>query len=359
MNREIVEQINIHVGAGEVKTIHLNNKPVDGTEVNFLAKLVPEDARYPEFQELDATAGQNLWFARTYHSCTVQWYYPGQEHPDQLVVSNDDDTNPFPDVIMIQATYTTADSTESEEGDDMWKTLYEVTVNTGIFTALQEFDVPWKSPDISSVLDDDYYNNYSGEKIISPLVRRKLVDGVLPAAKQRECALVAFRMYGTNWAKEWATMSQEYDPIANYDMTEVMTDDTRVTEYGKTEDVTNGNTHTKTGTVTDAPLVTVETSDTVHGFNSSNPVPTDNRSESSSGTDETTYNTSDVDSGSTGLEQGGQDTETRNYELTRTGNIGVTTTQQLLQSERDLWKWSFFIDVVFPDIDRVMTIDTY
>ena len=241
-----------------------------------------------------------------------------------------------------------------------YKRLYEVTPLTGgIFAALQSFDVPWKSPDISSYLDMDYYGNYSGEKIISPLVNKKLVEGVLTSENQSQLAAVLFNMFGTNWTKEWGTMSAEYDPIANYDMTEIMTDDETVIEYGKTEDVTDDNTHTKTGTETDTPTVAITTADTVHGFNSTDPVPTDGRTETPSGTDIMEYDVTESDGRTVGTELGGSDTHTRNYTLTRQGNIGVTTTQQLLQSERDLWKWSFFIDVVFPDIDRVFTIQTY
>lgn len=44
--------------------------------------------------------------------------------------------------------------------------------------------------------------------------------------------------------------------------------------------------------------------------------------------------------------------------LTRSGNIGVTTSQQMLESDIALWKWSFFYDV-FKDIDTVFTISTY
>ena len=45
--------------------------------------------------------------------------------------------------------------------------------------------------------------------------------------------------------------------------------------------------------------------------------------------------------------------------LTRSGNIGVTTTQQMLQSERDLWLWNYFRDVVFPDLDSVLVLGIY
>ena len=37
------------------------------------------------------------------------------------------------------------------------------------------------------------------------------------------------------------------------------------------------------------------------------------------------------------------------------GNIGVTTTQKLLQEERELWIWNFF-DQVFNDLDRELAL---
>lgn len=230
----------------------------------------------------------------------------------------------------------------------------------GIFTSLNSLSVPWKNTVSPELIDLQYYGNVSGEKIISPLVYKQLnSDGKLTAAKQSLIASMIFSMLGTNWTKEWETLSMQYDPIANYDMTETMTDDETVTDYGKTNTRTNNLTHAKTGTETDAPSVSVTTNDTVHGFNSSNAVPTDGRSQSTSGSDVTTFNTSDTDTGTVTDVGSGSDTSTRNYELTRKGNIGVTSSQQLLQSERDLWVWNYFLDVIFPDVDKILTIPIY
>lgn len=46
-------------------------------------------------------------------------------------------------------------------------------------------------------------------------------------------------------------------------------------------------------------------------------------------------------------------------ELRRSGNIGVTTSQQMIQSEIDLWKWNFFQDVVFKDLAKSLTLSVY
>ena len=44
--------------------------------------------------------------------------------------------------------------------------------------------------------------------------------------------------------------------------------------------------------------------------------------------------------------------------LSRHGNIGVTTSQQMINSEIELWQWNFFSEV-FKDIDKILTIQTY
>ena len=77
------------------------------------------------------------------------------------------------------------------------------------------------------------------------------------------------------------------------------------------------------------------------------------------GTNETEYDLTETQTGTQGNVMGGSDTETRNYRLTRSGNIGVTTSQQMIESERLLWVWNFFRDVVFRDVDRVLTISIY
>ena len=77
------------------------------------------------------------------------------------------------------------------------------------------------------------------------------------------------------------------------------------------------------------------------------------------GNDTLTHNTSETDTGTQVDANSGSDTSTRNYRLTRSGNIGVTTSQQMIESERNLWLWNFFYKVVFPDVDRVLTLNIY
>ena len=46
---------------------------------------------------------------------------------------------------------------------------------------------------------------------------------------------------------------------------------------------------------------------------------------------------------------------TEHEEIHRYGNIGVTTTQKLLQEERNLWIWNYF-DQIFADLDRELAL---
>ena len=69
-----------------------------------------------------------------------------------------------------------------------------------------------------------------------------------------------------------------------------------------------------------------------------------------------TLNTTDLETQNLAHSDTGSTDTTR--ELTRVGNIGVTTTQQMLESEIELWKWNFFKQV-FEDIDSICCLSIY
>ena len=221
----------------------------------------------------------------------------------------------------------------------------------------------------------EYHGNVSGDKIISPLVEKIKSGDTLTETEKTMLATSILAVCGVNWGKQWETMSFEYDPIENYSMREEMMNDKTVTEYGKSTTRTDNLTHGKTGTetrtdnLTDTatPNLTTNTENSVFGFNSSAAIPTDKQgqtatgssTETHTGTEQKQYDISDIDTGTQTILDGGSDIHTHNYILTRAGNIGVTTSQQMIESERALWIWNFFHDVVFPDIDRVLTIQIY
>ena len=210
------------------------------------------------------------------------------------------------------------------------------TVTDGIFKYLQELDVPWQELNISDVLDSEYLYNIAFSRFTSPLVRNLAGDDEELTTEDKEhLADIIFSMFSLRWSKLWETMQYEYNPIENYSMTEQMTNDETSIVYGRVDTLAQVKNTTDTDT------------NEVQGFDSSQYKPSDRYTSAHTGTD-TDTNT-----------QSGEDTHTRNYTLTRSGNIGVTTSQQMIESERILWNWLYFYDVVFPDINRVLTLSVY
>lgn len=178
--------------------------------------------------------------------------------------------------------------------------------------------------------------------------------------------------------------------------TDTGTVDISKTSEGDTDRKTTGNIDRKHGeTITTIRQGTQEREHGVYGFNTveeaapaSHDTDTENitNTDTHGGTDtdtstgtETNHQTGtetdketrslSVDKDTTGtIKHTGTDTEegttseeknsTLEHTLTRRGNIGVTTSQQMIEQERALWVWKFF-DQVFKDIDTVLTSPIY
>lgn len=230
-----------------------------------------------------------------------------------------------------------------------YKRLSEVLGDTQkIFTRIMTVhQVPWnEDEDITgALLDFEYLSNQSGDKIISPAVEKALSSGQLSDTSFNTLCDVAWMMYNKRWARLWEILTAEFNPIENYSMT-----DTHTFEHGKIE--TNSGTDTTRRTGTDTVTHTGDNENQVSAFNS----------EDYEDAAKVTQNTTDLDTRNMNdaLEHGhvitnsGVDTE----RTTRSGNIGITTSQQMAQSSIDLWKWNYFYDI-FRDIDSIFTITTY
>ena len=236
-------------------------------------------------------------------------------------------------------------------------------LTSGIFAALEtamDESLPWSS-ELSGVLDLDYHGNHSGEKIISPLLFNLIknnTDEELTSEQLASLASLIAARFGVQWARLYAVLGAEYDPIQNYSMTEIMEDDTKETTYGHTDTRTDDLSEVKTGTETLEAGTETTTETDIYGFDSAAASPSNKETVSNDGDDVTRYNTTVANTGTQGHVEGGKDTEVRNYELTRSGNIGVTTSQQMLQSEIDLWQYDFF-KIVYADIDKILCLDCY
>lgn len=122
-----------------------------------------------------------------------------------------------------------------------------------------------------------------------------------------------------------------YNPLENYDMSETETPNITRTTHGE---------------INSKSTTTSEGNSDVYGFNSSNPTPQSKSDSSITNEAKKGDNYSD-----------GTETETGTRTTTRHGNIGVTTSQQMLQSELDLRKFDFlehvykcFEDVMFSKV---------
>ena len=223
-----------------------------------------------------------------------------------------------------------------------------LTDSQGIFSQIMTaHEVPWAEDETitGDLLDFEYMLNQSGDKIISPAVCKSLTDGELTTADFNKLCDVAFMMYGKRWARLWEILTAEFNPLNNYDMSE-----TKYIDHGHVE--TNSGTDTTNRTGTDTVTHTGDTESEVSAFNSGSYQ--DSTKDTQNTTDLDTRNMSDALVHGHILTNSGRDTET----LTRSGNIGVTTSQQMAQSSLDLWKWNYFYDI-FRDIDSIFTITTY
>ena len=200
--------------------------------------------------------------------------------------------------------------------------------NTGIFTALaSDVSLPWHDLIAPKELDTEYIGGRSGGKLISPLLHNLLEDdGTITAAHLLVLVHIIHSRYLILWRKRYDTLFLDYNPIENYNMIEKLDGGYEVTASGK-------------DTVTPSGKIINESS--VYGYNSSTAVP--------DGKAETSYNNAKTET-----DYGKKDTETHDHTLTRSGNIGVTTSQQMLESERQILLWDFF-DTVFNDIDKILT----
>ena len=274
-------------------------------------------------------------------------------------------------------------------------------ITNGIFTFLNSLDVPWKEKNISQQLNLQYHGNISGKKETSPLVDSLIVENNLTDNSKTMLAMSIFSIYSNKWSKLYRILSLEYEPIENYNMTETEkttstneNTDTITTNTTNSNDVTETNTGTNTAndsenttgknTITDSRTIaednSVTNNNSLYGFNSASGVNADsqNGTETRNTTDNNTHNddlkgtrtnehseninTSKVTAQKNDIKDVKDGTHTENGSqdrtLSRHGNIGVTTSQQMLNSEIELWQWDFFSGV-FKDIDKILTIQTY
>ncbi len=259
------------------------------------------------------------------------------------------------------------------------------TTDGGVFSPMA--NAPWSDTMTGLNLDIAYLDGHSGERYCSNIINRRLDDSdVLSTDNRTLISNILWAMFGIQWTRLWATMKPaEYDPLTNYQMRETMEGSESST---RTPDLTKGDTgtvqtsgqdkrtpdltRTGTGTVKDNGSGTNKNQNGIWGFNSSESVTSDMSDGIVTNENTTTRDLTDTETGTDTTDRTNTDTYNRSYtetgtdttagtssrKLTRTGNIGTNTFQNLLQQERSIWMYDFF-EQVFKDVDSVLTIPIY
>lgn len=247
----------------------------------------------------------------------------------------------------------------------------------------------WKTWDIDNKLADHLYFTKHGLRHPAYCIEQYSDFGYLDTnARKFFSELLEFE-FKLKWKKLFDTMNFDYNPISNYDMREQedidgVNDGTNKnkSDFSNTLDSKSdsgynlkrsGEDVTELNSGTDSESKNVS-KDGVFGWDSAEVSPksqSDSTASENSTTKSTTTNKpnlSDVNTAhnninSTDTQLTNSDTTTHGSHeshriLTRTGNIGVTTSQSMISAERRLWLWNYF-DIIFNDVNKVLTLSVY
>ena len=144
-------------------------------------------------------------------------------------------------------------------------------LGNGIFSYLANNAVPWQAEDFTAELDNLYIGR-SGYKYISTLLEKILGDKeTFTVAQLQQIADNIYCKFNKSWNKLYNTLSLEYNPISNYDMTETSEDNgTGSKTIDRTGTLSRNGTRTAQGN-TEQSADTSQNND-IYGFNSNSPV---------------------------------------------------------------------------------------
>lgn len=189
------------------------------------------------------------------------------------------------------------------------------------------------------------YGTRSGDKTISALVENYSVNDVVTSSGERAIGEIITAIYKEQWDRIYNALIEDYAPLENYNMTEEETDEHTGKDSVKRE-IGERKGKTEMGSRQDS------AQNNIKAFNSGSFVDTD-KNTANIGAQDTNY---------TNNEAVDNDETTYNSKLERKtrrfGNLGVTTSQQMLQSELDLRVYNFY-EKIFNDIDSYLTIPVY
>lgn len=211
-------------------------------------------------------------------------------------------------------------------------------------------------------LDRYYYYVRSGDKIVSKIVRFSYdeLTQSMTANARKQIAQSFWHIMKDQLLRQWENYKVQYNPLQPYDVHEE-------TDY------THGNTSTieDDGNITfkkEGKEATTITDDNrhnyVYGFDSTsgeNGGVDDTRSTHGStatieyGANSTVrQDTKTLDTLKTSRDNSTDDLDTHKY-----GTLGTTSVGELMGKEFETWVWNFYLTVLFPAADKMLTIPIY
>lgn len=202
---------------------------------------------------------------------------------------------------------------------------YEHTIqdqNVFVFQAMLDYlqqnqiEIPdWlKDEDNAYLMDLEYCTAVSGDKYLSKNFMKQYERAEVEVLLY--FAMILYRRFNTKWTKIYDALLIEYNPLENYSSTEIETPNLTDTSKANSK-VTVKQSGSTFDTAVYQPFSSTETA----GNENDNKVTT---------------------------------TKTGTRTVTKSGNIGVTTSQQMLQSEFEVRQYDFY-QGIYNDIDEFIT----
>ena len=224
---------------------------------------------------------------------------------------------------------------------DLYSINDVLTSNDTLFNLLRsESNYPdvhdFINDDNYTILNEDYYIFHSNDKYLSPLVTKLMAEFDDIAQVNQELVKIIYNRFSTKWKKIYDALTTLYSPLENYNMEEERSNDKEYSDTGTTKTDVN---------------VSRETSATssYRGFNSSDYAPISK----TDGEEDTT--TSGSEENNIAQKDG---SSSEDETTSRHGNIGVTTSQQMLESEFKVRQFDFYKQM-YKDIDSILCLSIY
>lgn len=205
----------------------------------------------------------------------------------------------------------------------------------------------WLQNEDKNSLWINYLYNHSGNKEESCLLSNYVFvnDNSLDILNN-----IVKNIYLDKWNKLYNVLNSEYNPIENYNRVENTTinntgNETTNENINNSEVLTGGHTNNNTN----------ENTHKVSAFNDENF--SNDSNDVNNSTDEFIYNNETKTNTGTNTSSK-NNTGTNETHSTISGNIGVTTTQQMIVSEIELRKYNL-VNEFYSDLDNLLTIGIY